>query len=93
MLGRLTIWMYKCCRYCCTCDKRFAEKALFVQCYSDEANQAIHIKCVKTKTFKEAATTLGTLISIILRRFAQQTKAVLQPYSYVYIHARADLLV
>ena len=37
----------------------------------------MRIQSVKAKTFKEAATTLGTSISTILRRFAQQAKAAL----------------
>ena len=80
MWGRLTIWMYKSRRYRCTCGKRFAEKAPFIdryQRFSKEANQAMRIQSVKAKTFKEAATTLGTSISTILRRFTQQAKAVL----------------
>ena len=70
MWGRLTIWMYKCRRDRCKCGKRFAEKDLFIDCYqrfSKEANQAMRIQSVKVKTFKEAATTLGTSISTIIR--------------------------
>ena len=37
----------------------------------------MRIQSVKAKTFKEAATTLGTSISTIIRRFTQQAKAVL----------------
>lgn len=80
MWGRLTIWMYKRRRYRCACGKRFAEKVSFIdryQRFSKEANQAMRIQSVKAKTFKEAAITLGTSISTIIRRFAQQAKAVL----------------
>ena len=35
------------------------------------------IQSVKAKTFKEAAITLGTSISTILRRFTKQSKAAL----------------
>ena len=37
----------------------------------------MRIQLVKAKTFKEAATTLGTSTSTISRRFMQQAKAVL----------------
>ena len=80
MRGRLTIWMYKCRRYRCTCGKRYAEKAPFIdryQRFSKEANQAMRIQSVKEKIFKEAATTLGTSISTIIRIFAHQAKVVL----------------
>ena len=78
--GRLTILMYKCRRYRCTCGKRFAENAPFVERYqrfSKEANQAMVLQYVKSKTFKDAATILGTSISTILRRFMKQAKAAL----------------
>ena len=78
--GRSTHLMYKCRRYRCTCGKRFAEKAPFIERYqrfSKEANQAMVIQSVKAKTFKEAAITLGTSISTILRRFTKQAKAAL----------------
>lgn len=78
--GRLTKLMYKCRRYRCTCGKRFAEKAPFVERYqrfSKEANQAMIIQSVQSKTFKDAAMTLGTSISTIIRRFIKQAKAAL----------------
>ena len=78
--GRSTHLMYKCRRYRCTCGKRFAEKAPFIERYqrfSKEANQAMVIQSVKAKTFKEAAITLGTSISTILRRFVKQAKVAL----------------
>ncbi|WP_312755288.1 ISL3 family transposase [Rummeliibacillus suwonensis] len=80
MWGRLTILMYKGRRYRCTCGKRFSEKAPCIERYqrfSKEANQAMILQSVKAKTFKEAAITLGTSISTILRRFYKQTKVAL----------------
>ena len=96
MWGRLTIWMYKCSRYRCTCGKRFAEKALFIdryQRFSKEANQAMRIQ--SAKTFKEVATTLGTSISMIIRRFTQQAKAALSKgvlYSSLSFYSRHSTL-
>lgn len=80
MFGRLTVLIYKCRRYRCTCGNRFPEKASFIECYqrySKEANQAMVIQAVKAKTFKDAAVALGTSISTILRRFIKQAKKAL----------------
>ena len=69
---RLTTLFYKRRRYVCACGKRFSEKNPFVERYqrfSKEANQAMHIRSVKAKTFKEAAETVGTSSSTIIRRF------------------------
>ena len=60
--------------------ERFAEKSTFVQRYqrySKEANQAMIIQSVKSKTFKDAAMMLGTSISTIIRRFSKQAKVAL----------------
>jgi len=80
MWDRSTILMYKCRRYRCQCGKRFAENADFVeryQRYSNEVNQAIILQSVKSKTFKDAAKSLGTSVSTVLRRFSKQAKAAL----------------
>ena len=80
MWGRKTELMYKFRRYRCDCGKRFAEKSTFVQRYqrySKEANQAMIIQSVKSKTFKDAAMMLGTSISTIIRRFSKQAKVAL----------------
>lgn len=49
---------------------------------------------MKAKTFKEGATTLDTSISTILRRFAQQAKAVLGvSLGKAYVNILLDLAV
>jgi transposase len=80
MWGRSTVLMYKCRRYRCQCGKRFVEKATFVeryQRYSIEANQAIILESVKSKTFKDAAIALSTSVSTVLRKFSKQAKVAL----------------
>ena len=69
---RLTTLFYKRRRYVCSCGKRFSEKNSFVERYqrfSQEANQVMRIRSVKAKTFKEAAETMNTSSSTIIRRF------------------------
>ena len=69
---RLTTLFYKRRRYVCVCGKRFSEKNPFVERYqrfSKEGNQVIRIRSVKAKTFKEAAETIGTSSSTVIRRF------------------------
>lgn len=69
---RMTILFYKRRRYACSCGKRFAEKAPFIdryQRFSKEANQALNIRAIKAKTFKEAAEVVGTSSTTVIRRF------------------------
>lgn len=72
LFERLTVIYYKRRRYRCACGKRFSEACSFVeryQRYSKEWNQVARIRAVKAKTFKEAADTLGTSSTTIIRRF------------------------
>jgi transposase len=71
---RKTQIFYKRRRYVCECGKRFSEKNPFVMRYqrtSIEWNQAISIKAIKGKTFKETAEIYGCSPSTIIRRFDQ----------------------
>jgi len=61
-------------RYACACGKKFAEKNSFIKRYqrfSGEWNQAVKIRTIKGKTFKETAEIYGTSSSTIVRRFDQ----------------------
>lgn len=70
---RLTYLFYKKRRYVCeSCGKKFAEKNSFIdryQRFSKEWNQAVHVRSVKAKTFKEVAGHYGASASTIVRRF------------------------
>lgn len=69
---RMTVLFYKRRRYVCACGKRFAEKAFFIERYqrfTKEANQALSIRAIKAKTFKEAAEVTGTSSTTVIRRF------------------------
>ena len=71
---RPTYLFYKRRRYRCACGKRFAETVPFVERYqrfSEEGNQALCIRSIKAKTFKEAAEVMGTSSSTVIRRFEQ----------------------
>lgn len=68
----MTVLFYKRRRYVCSCGKWFAEKAPFIERYqrfSKEANQALSIRAIKAKTFKEAAEVVGTSSTTVIRRF------------------------
>jgi transposase len=59
-------------RYKCGCGKKFPERNSFVERYqrfSIEFNQAIKIRSIKGKTFKETAEIYGTSPSTVVRRF------------------------
>jgi transposase len=65
------IW-YKRRRYACTCGKRFSEKNSFVSRYqrtSIEWNQAVAIRSMTGKTFKEVGDIFGTSSTTVIRRF------------------------
>ncbi|MFS0865697.1 ISL3 family transposase [Fredinandcohnia sp. 179-A 10B2 NHS] len=69
---RHTLIFYKRRRYACNCGKKFAEKNPLIDRYqrlSIEFNQAIKIRSIKGKTFKETAEVFGTSASTIVRRF------------------------
>src|SRR5690606_24651283 len=70
---RLTYIFYRKRRYVCTaCGKRFAEKNSFVERYqrfSKEWNQAVKVRSIKAKTFKEVAYQYGASSSTVIRRF------------------------
>lgn len=74
MFERHTLIFYKRRRYACPCGKRFSEKNPLVERYqrlSVELNQAIKIRSIKGKTFKETAEVYGTSASTVVRRFDQ----------------------
>ncbi|NCU16665.1 transposase family protein, partial [Pallidibacillus pasinlerensis] len=70
---RLCYIFYRKRRYKCgECGKRFYEKNSIINRYkrfSKEWNQAVNIRSVKTKTFKETAQQFGATTSTIIRRF------------------------
>lgn len=70
---RLTYLFYKKRRYVCgACGKKFAEQNPFIERYqrfSKEWNQAVQVRSVKAKTFKEVAGQYGASASTIVRRF------------------------
>jgi transposase len=69
---RQTLIFYRKRRYACECGKNFAEDNPFVERYqrlSIEFNQAIKIRGIKGKTFKEVADVYGTSASTVVRRF------------------------
>ncbi|WP_071458587.1 ISL3 family transposase [Bacillus massilinigeriensis] len=81
---RLTLLFYKKRRYGCPCGKRFAEKNPFVKRYqrlSMELNQAVKIRSIKGKTFKETAEVYGTSSSTVVRRFDLLAKETLNEAS------------
>ncbi len=74
---RKTELFYRRRRYVCTCGKRFAEANSFVERYqrgSIEWNQAITIKAITAKTFKEVAEAYGTSPTTVIRRFDRIAK-------------------
>ncbi|MGD7018478.1 helix-turn-helix domain-containing protein, partial [Bacillus altitudinis] len=75
---RQTLLFYKKRRYACQCGKKFAESNPFVDRYqriSVELNQAIKIRSIKGKTFKETAEVYGTSPSTVVRRFDHLAEA------------------
>lgn len=71
---RRTQLFYKRRRYICDCGKRFSEKTPIVSRYqrtSIEWNQAISIRAIKGKTFKETSEIYGTSATTVVRRFDQ----------------------
>lgn len=79
---RGTILIYRRRRYACECGKRFPEDNPFVQKYqrlSNEFNQAITIRSIKGKTFKETAEIYGVSSSTVVRRFDKAAKSEIKP--------------
>lgn len=71
---RTTQFFYRRRRYVCSCGKRFSENNQLVERYqrtSIEWNQAVRIRSIKGKTFKETSEIFGTSPSTIVRRFDQ----------------------
>lgn len=75
---RLSYIFYRKRRYKCgECGKRFYEKNSIVERYkrfSKERNQAVNIRSVKTKTFKEMGQQYGASTSTIIRQFDEMGK-------------------
>lgn len=74
---RMTQLFYKRRRYICSCGKRFSEKNSFVERFqrtSVEWNQAVSIRAIKGKTFKETSELYGTSATTIIRRFDRMAK-------------------
>lgn len=64
-------------RYVCPCGKRFFENNSFVQKYQRHSitwNQAIRIRAIRGKTFKETAQLYCTSPATVMRRFDQMAK-------------------
>lgn len=71
---RNTEIFYKRRRYRCACGKRFSESNPIVERYqrtSIEWNQAVAVRAIKGKTFKEVGENYGTSATTIIRRFDQ----------------------
>lgn len=69
---RMTQIWYRRRRYACKCGKRFSEENHIVTRYkrtSIEWNQAVAIRSIQGKTFKDVAHTFGTSPTTIVRRF------------------------
>jgi transposase len=79
---RKTQLFYRRRRYSCKCGKRFSERNTLVNRYqrtSIEWNQAIAVRAIKGKTFKETGENYGTSSSTIVRRFDQMAKSAIHP--------------
>lgn len=79
---RLCYIFYRKRRYKCeACGKRFYERNTIVERYkrfSKEWNQAVNLRCIKAKTFKEMGQQFGASTSTIIRRFDEMAKHELQ---------------
>jgi transposase len=77
---RHTLIFYRKRRYACTCGKKFAEYNTFIERYqrlSNEFNQAIKIRSIKGKTFKETAEVYGISASTVVRRFDELAESII----------------
>jgi transposase len=82
MFERKTQIFYRRRRYVCECGKRFSERNNFVKRYqrtSIEWNQAVGIRAIKGKTFKEIGDIYGTSATTIVRRFDKLAKSEVKP--------------
>lgn len=79
---RLTVIMYRKRRYVCgSCQKKFFEDNPFVdryQRFSKEWNQAVHIRSIKGKTFKEIGEMYDASSSTVIRRFDRIAQEVIE---------------
>ena len=79
---RPTVIFYRKRRYVCqACGKRFAEENPFVERYqrfSKEWNQAVNVRSIHAKTFKDLAFQFGASVSTVIRRFDAVAKKELQ---------------
>lgn len=81
LFERHTLIFYRKRRFTCLCGKRFDEINPFIERYqrlSIEFNQAIKIRSIKGKTFKETAEIYGTSASTVVRRFDKLAESVFQ---------------
>jgi transposase len=79
---RMTYIWYKRRRYACTCGKRFSEENPFVRRYqrtSVEWNQAVAIRSITGKTFKEVGDIYGTSTTTVMRRFDRLSQTEVKP--------------
>lgn len=79
---RMTEIYYKRRRYKCECGKRFSEENPVVERYqrtSIEWNQAVAIRAIKGKTFKEVGENYGTSATTIVRRFDKLAEKQIKP--------------
>jgi len=79
---RKTQLFYKRRRYVCACGNRFSENNPFVERYqrtSIEWNQAVSIRAIKGKTFKETAEVYGSSATTIVRRFDKISRSEIKP--------------
>jgi transposase len=78
---RHTLIFYRKRRYSCSCGKRFAENNPLIERYqrlSIEFNQAIKIRSIKGKTFKETAEVYGTSASTVVKRFDELAEGTIK---------------
>ena len=81
LFERQSVVFYRKRRYVCPCGKRFYETNGFVQRYqrqSVEWNQALNLRVVKGKTFKETGLLFFTSSSTVMRRFDTLASTQLQ---------------
>jgi len=82
LFERKTQIFYRRRRYVYDCGKRFSERNHFVKRYqrtSIEWNQAVGIRAIKGKTFKEIGDNYGTSATTIVRRFDQLARGEVKP--------------
>lgn len=81
LFERTTYLFYRKRRYACPCGKRFAEKNGFVERYqrhSIEWNQALGLRVIQGKSFKDTAAQFRTSQTTCIRRFDQISASYLK---------------